>query len=229
MLSIRIEPLAKDIAILISDTLSPAAQSRAFADFARKEIDRADADNATVLGRIVPKTITVDGRREAPLDSVRPDGRIIVEWDVAVDVLQFIAGELIAGSPVGQAPDKHPGLYRDSHQIFADGIEIKIGETIPSGTEEIVFLNSVPYSRTLEMGTRRMRVPLHLYEKTAQKAARRFGNMAKVRFTFRAPIAGKIAPYVTLGGRRGNPSKEVRSAHNRERDNRVPAIVVTFR
>ena len=50
----RVEPLDRDIAILVDETLSPAAQSRAVATFARAQLAAAQDVNRRVLGRIPP-------------------------------------------------------------------------------------------------------------------------------------------------------------------------------
>jgi hypothetical protein len=187
--------------------LSPAARSRLFAQQAQGILDEADDTNRQILGRVPNRHTFVDGREDAPLDSVSYPGVIVREYDLVLDVLQFIAEELRQISPVGSKPDKrpgHPGFYRDSHTLFADGIEVPVSETIPDA-REYVFLSTAPYARRVE---RRSTV----YELTAAKASQRFGNIAKVYFSWRAPYSGEI-----LTGSRGNKS-----------DGRMPAIIVTI-
>lgn len=193
----RIEPLGKDLSILIDESLSPEAQSEAFASFARAELREAEEINRRALGRVPRHKTFVDGRPNAPLETVKPDGGTIrFEFEIVVDALQFIAATLTAKSPV------RTGRYRDSHTLFADGVEASVVNPPPA--ESYVFLSRLPYARKIEAGRMKMTVPgsSHVYEQTRQIAARRFGNVAAIRFTYRS-VAGA--------------------------DDRVPAIAVTAR
>ncbi len=218
----RIDSIANDINLFVSTTLSPAAQSRAVADFARGEIAKADEKNRRVLGRVPPKTTTVDGQKGGNLDNVRPDGgSIITEWELVGDVLVWIGNALRDRSPVVT------GQYRDSHTLFADGAEVEMGAEVPQASE-YVFLNPLPYARKIEIGKTAsgrsfvIQVPNRIYERTAKDASARFGNLASIKMAYRAPFAGNILRYVTAGsGRRGDAKHE--------RDLRVPAIVVNLK
>lgn len=233
----RIDPIAKDVSIIVNEMLSPTAQSKAFADFARQEIADADDANRRILGRLPPKTVTVDGRPGASLDSVKPNGVIIAEWELSVDVLAWIAQKLIERSPVNS------GRYKKSHTLFADGVETAVGEVLP-GAEEYVFLNPVPYARKLEIGKTKggrdflVSVPNRIYERTAKDAKARFGNIVNIRFSYRAPESGSILAYVPIGrhvvrtekGRFvGGHSQGNQAAADHERSLRLPAIIVTMR
>jgi len=233
----RIDPIARDINLIVNEMLSPAAQSKAVADFARSAIADADQTNRTILGRLPPKTVTVDGRPGATLDSVTPSGVIIAEWELSIDVLAWIAQKLIERSPVGS------GKYKKSHTLFADGVETTVGEALP-GAEEYVFLNPVPYARKLEIGKTKsgrdflVSVPNRIYERTAQDAKARFGNIVNIRFSYRAPEGGSILEYVPVNRRIvrnrkgqfvGGFSEGNRAAAAHERSLRLPAIVITMR
>jgi hypothetical protein len=92
----RITSYEKNFNLLLDRNLSPEARSKRVAAFAQKEIDAADAQNRSVLGAVPPKTITVDGKQGAPLDSVNPDrGTIIAEWSLVGDVLLWIYSTLL--------------------------------------------------------------------------------------------------------------------------------------
>lgn len=208
--SVRVEAFDKDVSVIISDELSPAAASRAFAEFASEQISEADDVNRRVLGRIPPRRTFVDGRESSDLKSVRPDGVIVAEWELVSDALLFIAEELKKVSPV------RSGRYQASHTLFADGTEIAVGAEIPQASE-YVFLSAVIYARKIEGFPGRKpqspQAPKGVYEITALKANGIYGNQAKIRFGWRKPLAGGL-----IGGREGNKS-----------DGRVPAIVVTMR
>lgn len=231
--STKVQPLERDLAVIVDEELSPAAQSRALAVFARETLAEAQATNRQALGRVPPHRTFVDGVPGAPPDRVRPSGTIVFEFELVGDVLMFIFAELERVSPV------RSGRYRSSHTLFADGIEVPITDrtqVIPPA-REYVFVSNLPYARKLEGSKVRKplsrQAPRGVYEVTAVKAKARFGNIALVRFSFRAPIGGAVMPYVPVG--RGGPKtgprpgKAQRSAANMERAARYPAIVVTAR
>jgi hypothetical protein len=202
---VKIQPFEKTIKILVDRNLSPQARSQRVAAFARNEIEAADAQNAKVLGSVPPKTVTVDGRQGVPLENVNPDrGIIIAEWRLVGDVLTWIMATLKQRSPVIS------GRYRNSHTLFADGSETDAAK--PPLAQEYTFLNPVPYSRKIEVGKTRsgrdfvIQVPNRIYERTADDAKARFGNIAKIRFTYQSAIGG-----------------------SKRTADRVPAIVVTLK
>lgn len=218
----RIDSVAKDIGLIVDDMLSPASQGRAVAEFARSAIAEADDANRRVLGRVPPRTVTVDGRKGAALEGVKPiGGMIVAEWELVGDVLAWIGNMLRERSPVIS------GKYRDAHTLFADGSEIEIGGNVPQA-EEYVFLNLTPYARKIEVGKTAsgrdfvIKVPNRIYERTAKDAKARFGNLARISMTFRAPLAGSLLKYVPARSGR-------REAARQERSLRVPAIVVSLK
>lgn len=201
----RVDPIDRDIQLMLADTLSPKAKSQVFADFAEDEIAKARQTNRQILGRNPRLTITVDGREGAPLTSVRPDGVIVAEFELFNDVLVWIANQLELHSPVKS------GRYQRSHTVFADGIEIEPTATVPAASE-FVFINVVPYARKIERGVS-SQAPDGVYQAVAVLAQRRFGNVARISFSYRTAMSGMI-----VGGRAGNRSSE-----------RNPAIVVRVR
>lgn len=186
----RITSYEKSFKLLLDASLSREARSKRVAAFARKEIAEADAINAKALGSVPPKTITVDGRQGVQLESVNPDrGTIIAEWSLVGDVLQWIFATLRARSP------RVSGAYLRNHKLYADGMECDPQR--PPLAAEYTFLNLVPYSRKIEIGKTKsgrdfvIQVENRIYDRTAQDASRRFGNVAKIRSTFRSTIGGK--------------------------------------
>lgn len=180
----RIEPLAQTIKLLVANTISLEAQKEAVASFAKGAIEQADATNRRVLGRVPPRTVTVDGTRGAELTDVKPDGgSIIVEYELVADVLVWIGDTLRSRSPV------QSGRYRDSWTLLADGVEVGPDETVP-GAETYTFVNEAPYARKIEVGLTKsgkpfvVQVPNRIAERTAKDASSRFGNIAKIRSTF---------------------------------------------
>jgi len=218
----KVEPLERDIAVIVDEELSPAAQSKALANFAREVLAEAKETNRRVLGRVPPYQTFVDGREGASVDHVKPAGTIVYEFDLIDDVLIFIGEELRKVSPFLS------GRYRKSHSLFADGVEVPIGGVVPVA-DEYVFLSGVPYARKIEGGPGRKplskQAPKGVYQMTAARASRRFGNLARIKFSFRAPIGGSILNYQPAG----TANAAVSRRGGVEQSNRLPAIVVTMR
>jgi len=221
----RIVTVDRDVNLLIDNMLSPAGRSKIFAELAQGILTDADQTNRQVLGRIPKSKTYVDGREGAPLESVKPQGGVIVrEYELVIDVLVFISDLLRTLSPVGKGPDKrpgHPGFYKASHLLFADGREVPLNATIPDASE-YVFLSSAPYARRIENRNT-------IYEMAAAKAAARFGNIARVRFGWQSPLLSYVrggANRAERAAQRNQPAKQ--SAKHIERATRVPAIIVTI-
>lgn len=208
LLSGAIDPLDLDFELLIRDEFSPAARSRALASFAREQLGAAEETNRAALGFVPPHTTVVDGAAGVAEDHVRPDGVIVYGFELLGDLFAWVAEQLRAHAPVLS------GRFRDSFELFADGVLVDAAGEIPSA-REYVFLSPLAYSRKIEGSSGRppesRMAPDGVFEAVAALAAHRFGNQALIRFTFRAPLGG-----VLVAGKAGN-------------DLRVPAIVITLR
>jgi hypothetical protein len=210
----RVEPIDRDVRLIIDETLSPAARSKMFAADALAFIQEGDEINRRVLGRVPPRKTYVDGREGAALETVRPDGVIVAEWEIISDFISWIGEQLVANSP------RLTGRYASSHTKFADGEEVPLGDDVPFA-DEIVFLNIQPYARKIEGDGNRVpeskQSPEGVYRKVAALAQReaRLRGIANVRVTFSFRTA--LGPSI-IGGRRGNRSQA-----------RNPAIIVTVR
>lgn len=205
-LATKVEPIDRDVNLIINDLLSPQARSQQFAEMAKGFLDEADDTNRHILGRIPPSTTWVDGAEGRALETVKPDGTIVREYELVIDLLEQIADALRAVSPV------RSGRYQASHTLFADGKEVPVGQVIPVA-DEYVFLSSVIYARKIEgVSGRKPESPLAprgVYQITAAKF--RGNNSARVSFAWRKPFNGGF-----ITGHAGNKS-----------DGRVPAIIVT--
>jgi hypothetical protein len=228
---VRIDPVDRDVKLLVDELLSPAARSRLFAEGAQQMLDEADQVNRSVLGRIPRSQTYVDGHEGAALASVKPSGGVIVrEYELVIDVLVFILDMLRTISPIGRGPDKragHPGFYKASHALFADTVEVPLNGVIPEA-REYLFISDAPYTRRVEKRHT-------IYEMTAAKAAQRFGNIAKVTFTYRGLVGGmalaKSGPIVRKresGRWKGRFAKMGGSQAQNVASVRFPAIVVTI-
>lgn len=182
---VKVDPIERVTTASILSTLSLPEQKKAAADFVRGNIAEADNINKLVLGRVPPRTITVDGRQGAALESVNPNGgNVVVEYELVSDVLVWIGNALRERSPVVS------GAYRAGHTLLADGIEVAADRDVPVA-DEYIFLNTVPYARKIEVGKTRagrafvIQVPNRIYERTAKDARSRFGNVASIKFGYR--------------------------------------------
>ena len=193
-IKVTIDPINRDIKLLIDEMQSPQARSAALAEFATEQIEEARQQNRQATGGDPKFTVTVDGQKGAPVSSVKADGVIFVEFEFLGDLLLFIWEQLHTHSPVGKAPESpHPGEYRRSHVMFVNGSEFSIQNPLPPNVEEIVFANTVPYARRIELGSS-TQAPDGVYQSVAVLARARFGRVAKVDFTYRTVQGGHSKP-----------------------------------
>jgi hypothetical protein len=224
----KFQPIDRDLIIRLTGT--PQDRSRMFADFAREKLGEAEAQNESVLGHIPPHKTFVDGSVGASEDSVRPDGVIVYEFEIVSDALIWIGQQLILNSPVGSGRDPHPGLYKASHELYADGKLIPLGSDVPPSSE-YVFTNALIYSRKIEHG-HSPQFPDGVYEAVAIMARARFGNSAKIEFTYRGLI-GLSSGSGTLVNPLRDPTRRNKKGQGSKAYNvsasRYPCIVVTPR
>jgi len=204
-LKTRVQPIVRDLELFQSLDLGDKARSAMLAAFAAEAIAEAGQQNKQVLGVVPPYDVFVDGREGAPLTSVKPDGVIRAEFQLVNEALAWISTQLQIHSPV------LTGRYAKSHELFADGVDTENPNVAPPA-EEYVFINIQPYARKIERGTS-PQAPDGVYQAVATLAQRRFGNVAKITFSYRTAIGGDI-----IGGKAGDRSKQ-----------RNPAIIVRLR
>jgi hypothetical protein len=154
-----------------------------------------------------------EGKRE---EAVQPYGVIRYEYQRLELVAQVALATLVERSPVLS------GAYRKSHTIFLRGQAVENLKDWRPG-DEIVIVNPLPYARKIEVGKMKMRVPGtdRVYQEAEQIVQRRFGNLAKVKFTYQGVVGfmkrAGVAPQM-IGGKAGNKSKV-----------RYPALVISER
>lgn len=221
----RVDVIERDLALSLTGT--DAERSAAVAAYARDVLAEANAQNTATAGHPVPHTTTVDGRQTEDLDGVKPDGTIVFEFGLSLqnDVVQWIYDQLRAHAPV------RSGRYRASIVVYADGAEVQPETTAPEARDWI-FTVSVPYARKIE-GVRKpplsTKAPNGVFEVVAAMAAARFGNIAKVRFTFTNPIGG--ATDIETWAAKHAATMDGGRAQKRQyaKDTRQPAVYVSFR
>lgn len=225
----KITPLNVNYDLLISNLLSPEAQSKVFAEYAGKVIEDGKAQNAKVLGRVPPYTVSVDGKLGAPLSSVKPNGVVFVEYELIFEAIQWIWDMLELHSPVGSPPkDPHPGLYKKSHVLIADGVAVEPG-AIPPLASKLVFLNVQPYSRKIERGLS-SQAPDGVYQAVATLASAKFSNVAKIKFGYDHPMFGAVDEWASSpsGAEWARKKRKGSSKGQAEWLRRQPAIIVTL-
>jgi hypothetical protein len=196
-----VQPIERDIQFLLDDLISPEQRSKTLAEFARDEIEQAKAINRQALGREPPSRIFVDGRESDALESVQPNGVIVCDFQLIGEVLFYIDEQLRIHSPVGtESRPGHPGLYKRSHLLFADGRQVILdGVDIGSfpQADEYVFVNAVPYARKIERGSS-SQAPDGVYQAVAALAQRKFRNVVRITFTFRGITRGERNPAISV-------------------------------
>ena len=161
----------------------------------------------------------VDGQEGAPEEAVRVNGVIRYTYQRLQQVVDYAMGVLEGLSPV------LTGAYKANHRLFVNGTEATDVSGWRPG-DEIVIANSLPYSRKIELGVMKMRVPGtdHVYQQAAQVVKRRMGNFATIRFTFRDVHEGGNIGAIRAATR-GDRAARAKARASR----RFPALVITQR
>ena len=219
--TLRIVPLDRAALFAPGASLSPEAAVAAVARFARDEVAAAAAINAAALGHPVPHADAVGGVPGAPYEAVRPGQSIVATFDLGGDVLDYVFAQLVKHAPV------RSGAYAASIAIFADGQQVAAPADARQA-DEILFTSLVPYARKIERGASKQ-APDGVFQAVAALAAARYGNTARVRFTFREPMGGANA--LEDWASEHAARVEGRSKQRRQylKNVRQPAVVVTFR
>lgn len=188
----KIQPIDDDIKIFISDLLSPAAQSAAFAAFAEGELEDAEATDTAALGYTPTHTTFVDGTESNNLDSVRPDGTISFVFNLIDDVFAWVYDQLETHAPYKS------GEFRQSIRLYADGNEVDPNDEVPPASQ-YVFLSNVAYARKIEGAAGRKpessQAPDGIFQVVATMASQRFSKEAKISFHYVSPADGGIVDW----------------------------------
>lgn len=216
LISARMQPVARELDLAVRADLAPAMRSQLVADVARADIDQIDRENDAAVGTDVKYRTFVDGSPSTRLEAVNPDhGIIAAVWDLGTDVVSIIGAMLRQHSPV------MTGRYRASHILLADGVDVKSVDPKLS-VSEYTWISSVPYARKIER-----RQADGVYESVAALARQRFGNTAKISFSFRSLASGGgTALDVWAKGSRGGSRNEARRGDWLRRQ---PAIIIVMR
>ncbi|MBN9235098.1 MULTISPECIES: hypothetical protein [Phyllobacteriaceae] len=172
----------------------------------------------------------VDGRSGEAEEAVKPAGIIVYQYPRIEQVVQFAMETLFDRSPVDS------GDYRNAHMIFIENSPARnLEELRPS--DQVTITNPLPYARKIEVGAMTMRVPGtdQVYQQARQIVASRWGNVAKIKFTFRAIIGGHVAIQERAAARgryvgrpaTGDFERQLAPALHNRADLRFPALVIS--
>lgn len=187
--SVRVDSIAKDIDLFLREDLGPQARSKTIAQFARYELQKGQEQNRRVLGITPPHDTFVDGVFGANEDSVRPDGRIVYEFQLISEGLGWIDQQLQIHAPF------KTGRFKRGFVFFADGA-LSDPER-PGPAKVYTFTNIEPYTRKIERGLS-PQAPDGVFEAVAALARRKYGNLMKVQFGFASVHGGERNPAITV-------------------------------
>ena len=195
-----------------------------FAAFAQANIETAARQNEAALGHPTPYETAVDGVLGKPLAATK--NTAITQFELGSDVVQWTWDAVKKASPVRK------GRFKASQLLLADGVPIASPAEAPPNTMEFLIISTVPYARKIEgAGARKpqsAQAPNGVYEVTAAMAMRRYGNVAKIGFTYRelGPVSEMDAWAVPHAMKQEGSVKQRRQlAKNR----RQPAIYILLR
>jgi hypothetical protein len=169
-----------------------AAAAQTLAEVRRRIISTAKSKHAEIMGDDPPPAgfvRHVDGVRDAPEEAVKADGVIVYDYD-RLDMVASVALDTLR-----QLSPFDKGDYVRSHVLLVNGQMVDALKGNWKEGDEISITNLMPYTRKIEIGNDGYRAHPHVYEKAAQLLANRFGNVAKIIFTFRPVPFGDIGTW----------------------------------
>jgi hypothetical protein len=223
--AVKLDPIAKDIALLLGEELSAEAQAQQLRVAAQQALADGEQINKAALGYVPTHDTFVDGGLRTDLSAVKANSVITFEFHLLLDVIQFVDEQLIIHSPLGSRPKATP-RYNESHVWFADGDEFT-DVANPPPAEQYVVLNAQPYARKIEKGLS-PQAPDGVYEGVATLAKRRYGNIAYVGFGYRSFPSGAVGEWAQSSTAR-DLARRVRGGRpDRHTDwlTRQPAIII---
>jgi hypothetical protein len=118
----------------------------------------------------------VNGRRNAPEETVRLPGPIVYTADWARRAAAVAIGQLQKRAPVLS------GAYRNSFFVLADGVQVE-PEAIPFGAE-VYVTNDQPYARKVQVGVKGFKDTRGLFDDAAAATQRLFPGVIRCRAVF---------------------------------------------
>lgn len=125
----------------------------------------------------------VDSVEGAQLTEVKPDGVIVFAWQYLGEIVLELYDWMVRYAP------RESGRYQELITVFADRMRVS-PDAIPPDTKRVNILSTADYARRLEVGRRRsgtsfvLQVPSHNVEALANRASRRFSDLARITFEY---------------------------------------------
>lgn len=164
---------------------------------AKRERDRVLAEQTARAGGIAPTWVqVVDGRRNAPLETVRHDGVVVFQWNYMREIALRAAEFMRRFGPDG--PPDETGDWPTSVRVYADDVEVdpRDPRSIPHGTAYVEVQPTVIYARRLEVVTGFVvnEPGSHFLAGLAQDLHAEYRHVARVALTFTERDGGHVLP-----------------------------------
>lgn len=189
---------------MASAGFEPAAINKALADFARAELQKAQAAGASRVYQLY-----VNGRPATSEYQVTAPGPIVYHFSLWNEIVTYALGELQRRSPV------RSGRFRNSFIVLVDGKIVDARRDLPADAE-VIITNFQPYIRKAEagqLGTKRFAI----FDGTKRALSRRFGNEGRTSagYLFETKwlsIAGGVHPEIPYVLKRSQGRRKDRQA-----------------
>lgn len=182
----RLAAIDKDFDLIINSVRDETGRARVLREFAEKVLREGQDQNKRALGYLPEHTTYYAGGRRNDLSQVKSTDLIVFEFNLVLDVIEWIDAQLILHSPV------RTGQYAQSHAWFADDVPMDPQNPVPAHGYNV--LSTQPYARKIERGLSPM-APDGVYEAVAVLARRRFGNVAAIKFEYKSFPGGAIGTW----------------------------------
>ncbi len=224
--STKIDPIERDIALILREDLSDEAQAQQLRATAQQALAEAEVTNKAALGYVPTHDTFVDGAQRTDLSGVKANSIVAFEFHLLLDVIQYVDEQLIIHSPVGSRAKAAGTRYNESHVWFADGVEFTDPYN-PPPAEQYAVVNATPYARKIERGLS-PQAPDGVYEGVAVLAKRRYGNVAYVGFGYRSLPAGAVGAWAQTASAAALARRVRGGRPDRHSDwlTRQPAIII---
>lgn len=192
--------IRQQVKVFIDQNLSPQARARQLAVKAKEGL--AELQNSGRASRTYHKF--VDGRANAPEESVKPGGVILYEFAYVGEAVVFALGFLRRRAPI------RSGRFRDAFIVAVDGRPIRWSEFNPRAVPadaEVMIYNPLPFARKVDVQIAngravRFSAPPNLFEDAGRAVRQQFGGAVKARRLYSITFPGQYV--LKRGDKRGS-------------------------
>lgn len=200
----RLKP--REAVVHLREQLTGEPRRRRLVALAYEAISEVEAINRAAIGHDVGYEVIVDGRPDAPIESVKPGGVVVALFAVHAAAIDFTWETLARLSPVDQSPNADNIVYRDNHLLLVNGEEREPPVSVEPD-DIVTFVNLLPYARRIEQGHSKKQAPDGVYEVATAIVKARFGNVVNVRFGYGSFLGATASrdtryPFIELSPKR---------------------------